>query len=213
MTSVALFQSSFNACPLVAIIRGVRPDECEDIGAVLIEAGIRIIEVPLNSPDPLDSIGRLADRFGHQALIGAGTVLTPDQVAQVADVGGRLIVSPNSDSRVISAACEAGLVSAPGFFTATEAMTALAAGAHALKLFPAEAAGPHVVKALRAVLPRDIPLLAVGGIDPGRMADYFTAGADGFGLGGALYRPGQTAEMVYFNACAFIAALPDKATR
>lgn len=213
MTPLSLFQSSFKTCPLVAIIRGVCAHESEDIGAALIEAGIRIIEVPLNSPDPFDSIGRLAARFGNMALIGAGTVLTPAEVAQVAGVGGQLIVSPNANPPVIAATREVGMVSAPGFFTPTEAMAALAAGANALKLFPAEAAGPKVVKALRSVLPQDIPLLAVGGIIPESMAGYFEAGANGFGLGGALYRPGQSAEVVYASACRFIAALPDGANR
>ena len=207
MTALDKFQLHFDACPLVAIIRGATPDECEDIGAALIEAGFRIIEIPLNSPDALMSIERLATRFGDRVLIGAGTVLTAPQVAQLADAGGQIIVSPNTDRQVIEATCVAGLISAPGFFTPSEAFQAIAAGANSLKLFPAEAAGPEVVKALRAVVPAAIPLLAVGGIKPQSMAAYLAAGADGFGLGGALYSPGHTANQVAENAKAFMAVL------
>lgn len=210
MTFLTQFETCLAACPLVAIIRGVRPDECEDIGAALIEAGIRIIEVPLNSPDPFDSIGRLASRFGGEALIGAGTVMTVDDVGRVVESGGRIIVSPNSNPMVIEATVSAGLVSAPGVFTPTEAFAALAAGAHVLKLFPADIAGPRAVKALRAVLPPDILLLAVGGVQPETMAAYFEAGARGFGLGSALYSPGDTAETVSVKASAFITALRDR---
>lgn len=205
------FRTYFAACPLIAIIRGVTPDEAEAVGDALVEAGIRIIEVPLNSPDPLESIRRLARRFEGQALIGAGTVLRTEQVTQVADAGGGIIVSPNANTVVISAAAHAGLVSAPGYFTPTEAFAALQAGAHVLKLFPAEAAPPAVVKAQRAVLPRDVPLVIVGGVTPDKMAGYFAAGADGFGLGGALYRPGQSAAEVSRQAQAFAAALREQA--
>ena len=207
MTPLDSFRRFFAACPLIAIIRGVEPDEAEAIGAALFEAGIRIIEVPLNSPRPLDSIGRLAERFGDVALIGAGTVLKPEQVSEVAEAGGRIIVSPSTDAQVIAATVRAGLVSAPGYFTPSEAFAALAAGAHLLKLFPAEAAPPAVVKAQRAVLPASVPLVAVGGITPDKVAAYRAAGADGFGLGGGLYRPGQSAEEVAAQARAFVAAL------
>jgi len=207
MTALADFERYFGACPLVAIIRGVTPDEVEGIGEALIGAGIRIIEVPLNSPDPRGSIGRLARRFGEEALIGAGTVLEPEDVARVADVGGRLIVSPNTDVLVIEAVVEAGLVSAPGYFTPSEAFDALNAGAHALKLFPAEAASPAVVKAQRAVLPKDVPLIVVGGVTPDKMGAYLEAGADGFGLGGGVYKPRQTPEQVAAQARAFVAGL------
>lgn len=206
-SSLAAFTTQFAACPLIAIIRGVTPGEVEAVGDALVEAGIRIIEVPLNSPDPLVSIERLAQRLGDVALIGAGTVLTVDQVTQVADAGGRIIVSPCVNPQVIAATAAAGLVSAPGYFTPSEAFTALDAGAHALKLFPAEAASPAVVKAHRAVLPRDVPLVVVGGITPDAMAPYFAAGAHGFGLGGALYRPGQTSAEVAAQARAFVAAI------
>lgn len=210
MTAPHDFAAHFAACPLVAIIRGVRPEEVEGIGDALFEAGFRIIEVPLNSPAPLDSIKRLARRLGDRALIGAGTVLRPDQVAEVAGSGGRIVVSPGSDPDVIAATVAAGMVSAPGYFTPSEAFAALKAGAHALKLFPAEAAGPAVVKAHRAVLPAELPLLVVGGVTPERMGEYLAAGANGFGLGGALYKPGQSAAQVAAQARAFVAALPEK---
>jgi len=201
------FRRHFLDCPLIAIIRGVVPDEVEGIGDALFEAGFRIIEVPLNSPEPLRSIERLARRYGDSALIGAGTVLQPEQVASVADAGGRIIVSPNAHAPVIAATIAAGLISAPGYFTPTEAFSALRAGAHVLKLFPADAASPEVVKAQRAVLPKEAPLVVVGGITPEKMATYFAAGADGFGLGGAVYKPGQSAAEVSTQARAFAAAL------
>ena len=207
MTALTLFRSLFAECPLVAIIRGITPEEAEGIADALYEGGIRIIEVPLNSPDPLESIRRIAKRFGDRALVGAGTVLRTDEVAQVAEAGGRIIVSPSADKTVIAAAAAAGLVSSPGYFTPSEAFAALGAGAHVLKLFPAEGAPPAVLKAQRAVLPKDLPILPVGGITPDRMAAYFAAGANGFGLGSALYRPGASPEAVHTNALAFQAAL------
>jgi 2-dehydro-3-deoxyphosphogalactonate aldolase len=207
MTSADTFTRHFASCPLVAILRGITPDEAESVGAALIAAGVRIIEVPLNSPEPLESIARLSRRFGEEALIGAGTVLDPADVARVADAGGRLMVSPGSDPAVIAATRAAGMVSAPGFFTPSEAFAALRAGANALKLFPAEAASPAVVKALRAVLPKDVPLLVVGGVTPEKVRAYLDAGADGFGLGGALYSPGTSAEEVGRRATAFVEAV------
>ena len=203
-----LFQKYFAICPLVAIIRGVTPDQAEGVGEALYAAGIRIIEVPLNSPDPLKSIERLADSLGERALVGAGTVLKASQVADVQAAGGRLIVSPNTNADVIAATVAAGLVSCPGFFTPTEAFAALAAGAYALKLFPAEAATPAVVKAQRAVLPRDVPLLVVGGVKADGLAAWLDAGADGFGLGSGLFKPGDTPEQVLDQARAYVAALP-----
>jgi 2-dehydro-3-deoxyphosphogalactonate aldolase len=202
-----LFGRCMSQCPLVAILRGVEPHEVEAIGGALIDAGLRIIEVPLNSPDPLDSIARLARRFGEQALIGAGTVIDPGDVARVADAGGRLAVSPNTDPRVIGASVAAGLVSAPGYFTPSEALAAIRAGAHAIKLFPAEAASPAVVKAHRAILPHGVPLIVVGGITPESMEAYLTAGANGFGLGSALYARGFAAGEVAARARAFVAAV------
>lgn len=210
MTNDERFARSFAQCPLVAILRGLTPDEAEPIGAALIEAGVRIIEVPLNSPDPLASIERLARRFGGEALIGAGTVIDSSDVGRVADAGGGLIVAPNTEPGVIRAARAAGMVAAPGYFTPTEAFAALAAGASALKLFPAEAAPPAVVKAQRAVLPKAVPLIVVGGITPERMGAYRAAGADGFGLGSALYAPGMSAGDVAARARAFVAGLEEQ---
>jgi 2-dehydro-3-deoxyphosphogalactonate aldolase len=207
MTPSDALKARLRECPLVAIIRGVTPGEAEATGATLFEAGFRIIEVPLNSPEPLDSIARLARMLGEEALIGAGTVLDAQGVARVRDAGGRLIVSPNTDLDVIRASVEAGLVSMPGFFTPSEAFAALDAGAHGLKFFPAEAATPAVIRAQRAVLPADVPLLVVGGITPDGMEKWTEAGADGFGLGSALYRPGQSVADTKANARAFVAAL------
>lgn len=210
MDKVETFQALFAVCPLIAIIRGVEPGEAEAIGEALVDAGIRIIEVPLNSPRPLDSIARLARRLDGRALVGAGTVLQVEEVAEVAAAGGGIIVSPSTKPEVIEATAQAGLVSAPGYFTPSEAFVAIEAGAHVLKLFPAEAAPPAVVKAQRAVIPRAMPLVVVGGISPDKMAAYRAAGADGFGLGSALYRPGRSAAEVGAAAAAFVAALEEK---
>lgn len=207
MNAERIFAGHFQTCPLIAILRGMTPDMAGDIGEALVAAGIRVIEVPLNSPAALDSIARLAKQVGQRAMIGAGTVLDPQDVARIADAGGQIIVSPNPDPAVIKATVQAGLVSAPGYFTPGEGFAALAAGAHVLKLFPAEAASPAVVKAHRAVLPPATPLLVVGGIMPGSMADYLAAGANGFGLGSAVYRPGQSPETVAAQAREFIRAL------
>ncbi len=201
------FRFYFGQCPLVAIIRGVTPDEAVGIGDAVFAAGIRIIEVPLNSPGPIASIGRLAERLGDRALIGAGTVLDPADVARIADVGGHLIVSPNTYVPVIEAAVTAGLVSMPGFFTPSEAFDALRVGAHALKFFPAVAAGPSAVKAMKAVLPPAVPVLVVGGVSPGTVQAWLEAGADGFGLGSGVYRPGQDAETVGRQGASFVAAV------
>ena len=191
---------------MIAILRGIQPDEVEAIGDALVEAGFAIIEVPLNSPRPLDSISRLAKRFGGQAIIGAGTVLRVEEVVAVGDAGGTLIIAPNTNGRVIAAAVECGLVAMPGFLTPSEAFTALEAGASALKLFPAEAASAGVLTAMRAVLPADTRILPVGGIKPSTLGEWRAAGASGFGLGSALYRPGMSAAEVAENARAFSAA-------
>lgn len=207
MSHLTDFDAAFAKCPLIAILRGVKPDEVEGIGDALVDAGFTLIEVPLNSPEPLASIARLAKRFAGRAVIGAGTVLTPAQVEGVRDAGGTMIISPNANTAVIAASAAAGLVSLPGVVTPTEAFAALDAGAIALKLFPAEGSSPAILKAMRAVLPRDLRLLPVGGITPDNMGPWRDAGADGYGLGSALYKIGLTAEQVGANARAFVAAL------
>lgn len=198
--------SAMSACPLVAILRGITPGECEAVGAALVGEGFRLIEVPLNSPDPIESIRIFAERFGEQALIGAGTVMSPEAVAQVADAGGRIIVMPHSDPAVIRAAKARGLICLPGVATPTEAFAALAAGADALKLFPAEAMPPHIVKAWRAVVPAAVRLLPVGGIGADNMRAYLQAGASGFGIGSTLYKPGKSADAVRQDAKTLVAA-------
>lgn len=203
----ALFHRYFDLCPLVAIIRGVTPDEVVAVGEAIFAAGIRIIEVPLNSPDPLESIRRMSSAMGDRALIGAGTVLTVQQVHDVQQAGGKLVVSPNTNIDVIRATATAGMVSAPGYFTPSEAFAALDAGATALKLFPAEAATPAVVKAQRAVLPKDLPLLIVGGVSPHTMGPWLAAGADGFGLGSGVFVTGRSPDEVGKRARAYVDAL------
>jgi 2-dehydro-3-deoxyphosphogalactonate aldolase len=194
-------------CPLVAILRGVRPEEVEAIGDALIAEGIAIIEVPLNSPDPIESIRRLAARCGDRALVGAGTVLDPADCARIAAAGGKLVVTPHADPEVVRAAKAAGMLAVPGFMTPAEAFALLRAGADGLKLFPAEAASPAVVKALLAVLPKGTAILPVGGIEAGNMTPWRVAGAAGFGIGSAIYRPGDTAEVVARKARALVASL------
>jgi 2-dehydro-3-deoxyphosphogalactonate aldolase len=183
--------------PLVAILRGLEPEKAVETGAALVEAGFRIIEVPLNSPDPLVSIRRLADAFGARAVIGAGTVLRVEEVTAVAEAGGRLIVSPNTDVAVIRATKAAGLVSAPGAATPSEMFAALAAGADIVKMFPAEALAPAVLGAWRAVAPKGTRLVPVGGVAEGNMTAYRAAGAAGAGLGSSLFKPAMSlAEIV-----------------
>lgn len=200
------FATAFAELPLVAILRGIRPEEAEAAGGALVDAGFTMIEVPLNSPEPLASIETLARRFGDRALIGAGTVLTTQAVGQVQDAGGALVVSPNADTAVIAETARRAMASLPGYFTPTEGFAALDAGATGLKLFPAEAASPAVVKAHRAVLPRELPLLVVGGVSPDTMEPWRAAGANGFGLGSALYRIGMSAQEIGANARAFAQA-------
>ena len=207
MSRIAEFDAAFRRCPLIAILRGVTPNEVVAVGEALFDAGFRLIEVPLNSPDPLDSIARLAKAFAGRAVIGAGTVLREADVAAVRAAGGTMIVSPNTNVEVIAATASAGLVSLPGFATPSEAFAALDAGATALKLFPAEGASPAVLKAMRAVLPRGVRVLPVGGITPDNLAPWLQAGAAGFGLGSALYAPGLAATEVAARARKFIAAL------
>ena len=197
---------AFAELPLVAILRGIRPEEAEAIGAALVNTGFRIIEVPLNSPEPLRSIEIMAKRFGEAALIGAGTVMSPEATRQVIDTGGRLIVMPHADPEVIRAAKQARAWCLPGVATPTEAVAALKAGADALKLFPGEALPPSVVKAWKAVLPPGTRLLPVGGINPESMRDYVAAGADGFGIGSALYKPGSPVAEIGRRAQTFVSA-------
>jgi 2-dehydro-3-deoxyphosphogalactonate aldolase len=193
-------------CPLVAILRGVQPEEAEGIAAALDAAGIAIIEVPLNSPRPLESIALLARQFGDRLLIGAGTVTTPDQVAAVADAGGRLLVTPHADPRLVTVAKARDMLAVPGFFTPAEAFALLGAGADGLKLFPAEAASPAVLRALLAVLPAGTPVLPVGGMDAASLPAWRAAGAAGFGIGSAIYRPGDDAATVTVKAQALLRA-------
>jgi 2-dehydro-3-deoxyphosphogalactonate aldolase len=199
------FRAALAACPLVAILRGITPDEAVAVGQALVDAGFRLIEVPLNSPEPLRSIAALQQAF-PQAVVGAGTVLRPSEVDEIADAGGRLVVAPNFSPAVVAAARARGLPCLPGVFTATEAFAALEAGATGLKLFPAELAGPAGVKALRAVLPTEALLLPVGGVTPDTLPAFRAAGSSGFGIGGALYRPGLPAADVGLRARAFVAA-------
>jgi len=200
-------RQALDELPLVAILRGLAPENALAVGQVLVDAGFRIIEVPLNSPRPFDSIRILAEAFGARALVGAGTVLRNEDVARVRDAGGRLIVMPHGDTAIIREAKSQGLPCVPGVATPTEGFTALAAGADGLKMFPAEAIPPAVVKAWRAVFPPETLLMPVGGITPERMADYLAAGASGFGLGSALFVPSMTPAAVRERAQAFVSKL------
>ena len=186
--------------PLVAILRGVTPDEVVAVGEALVAAGIVVIEVPLNSPEPIESIRRLAARFGDVALIGAGTVIDTADCARIAAAGGRLVVTPHADPMVVQAAKAAGMLAVPGFLTPGEAFALLRAGADGLKLFPAEAASPAVLRAMLAVLPKGTPVLPVGGIDATNIPAWRDAGAAGFGIGSAIYKPGDTAATVVAKA-------------
>ena len=194
-------------CPLIAILRGVRPEEAEAVTEALAAHGIAIVEVPLNSPDPIASIARLTARFGERLLIGAGTVMGEAEVAAVAEAGGRLIVTPHAAAAVVRAAKRRGMVACPGMFTPTEAVAMLDAGADAIKLFPAEASSPAALRALRAVLPAGTLVLPVGGIDAATMPPWREAGAAGFGVGSSIYRPGDTPAQVSAKAAALTAAL------
>jgi 2-dehydro-3-deoxyphosphogalactonate aldolase len=207
MTHPALhtFERVMRRLPLVAILRGLTPAQAPAIGAALTDAGFGLIEVPLNSPEPLASIERLVAAH-PEALIGAGTVLTVQEVHAVHAAGGRLVVSPCLDAAVVRAALDRGMVCLPGVLSPSEAFAALRAGAHGLKLFPAEMTPPPVVKALRAVIPPQVPLLPVGGVTPQNLAAYRAAGASGAGLGSALYRPGDDADTVRAQALAFVQA-------
>lgn len=205
MSPHTAFDDARARLPLVAILRGIRSDEALGVGQALVDAGFTLLEVPLNSPDPLRSIERLA-RALPQALVGAGTVLDVDQVRAVHAAGAGLVVSPNTDAAVVRETVRLGLASVPGFATPSEAFAALGAGAHGLKLFPAEGASPTVLRAMRAVLPAEVPVFPVGGIGTAQFGPWREAGAAGFGIGSALYRPGDSASTVGERAAAFVAA-------
>jgi 2-dehydro-3-deoxyphosphogalactonate aldolase len=197
--------SALSACPLIAILRGITPLEAAAVGQVLWDAGFRILEVPLNSPQPLQSISKLREVL-PDALIGAGTVLSAPQVREVKAAGGQLVIAPNFDVAVVKAALDAGMLAIPGVATPSEAFAALAAGAHAIKLFPAEMISPAAVKAMRAVLPAQALLIPVGGMGAQNMAAYWQAGANGFGIGSSLYRPGKSIDQVARDAIELVAA-------
>jgi 2-dehydro-3-deoxyphosphogalactonate aldolase len=200
------FADALRETGLVAILRGIRPVDAVKVGQVLVDAGFRIIEVPLNSSEALTSIGLLAGRFGRDVVIGAGTVLAAAEVAAVARAGGRLVVAPNMDPEVVAATKDLGLAAVPGVATPTEAFAGVKAGADGLKLFPAEGIAPEIVGAWRAVLPKALPLIAVGGITPDRMVAYRAKGIDGFGIGSALFRPGCQLDDLRKRADSFVAA-------
>ena len=192
--------------PLVAILRGLEPERAVQVGEALVEAGFDIIEVPLNSPEPLVSIAALVEALGHRALIGAGTVLAEAEVDALAAIGAQLMVSPNCNPAVIRRSVAHGMVSLPGVLTPTEMFAAIDAGASGLKIFPAEIVGPAGLKAVRAVLPRQVPVLAVGGISAANMGDYLAAGAAGFGIGGALFMPGKPLAAIAADARTIVTA-------
>ncbi len=194
--------------PLIAILRGVKPDEVVEVAEALAAHGLAIVEVPLNSPDPFESVRRLVRQFGDRLLIGAGTVMTVQQVDQLAESGGRLVVTPHAADAVVRAAKRHGMIACPGIATPTEAFAMLAAGADGLKLFPAEASSPAALRALRAVLPAGTLTMPVGGIEPGNMQPWLEAGAVGFGIGGSIFRPGDTPQVVGDKAARLVAALP-----
>lgn len=193
--------------PLIAVLRGISPGEVLSICDELYKAGFLCLEVPMNSPDPLDSIARLAEAYGDKALVGAGTVVRVDDVEKIAKAGGKIIIMPHTDVEIIKESKRLDLCCVPGFSTPSEAYTALNAGADALKCFPAESHPPAIVKAFRSILPKDTIVIPTGGITPEKMADYFAVGVNGFGLGSALYRPGDTAESVAGKAEKFVAAM------
>jgi 2-dehydro-3-deoxyphosphogalactonate aldolase len=204
-----IFSEYFESCPLIAILRGIKPNEILTIGEALIEAGFRIIEIPLNSPEALKSIELAAKHFTNDILIGAGTVLNTDQVQKVSNAGGRLIVSPHADPLIVTKTKALNLFAIPGFCSVTEAQSMIRCNADALKLFPAEGNPPETLKAIRAVLDQSIHILPVGGITPEKIAPYLKAGANGFGLGSALYRPGDKPNEVSLKARDFLNAMKE----
>ncbi|WP_116083339.1 2-dehydro-3-deoxy-6-phosphogalactonate aldolase [Tropicimonas sp. IMCC34011] len=202
-----IFADALSTTPLVAILRGIETHEAGDIALALVDAGFTIAEVPLNSPDPLRSIAAMLEAAGDRLMVGAGTVLRAEDVDAVVDAGGQIIVSPDYKESVVRRTKERGAVSLPGISTPTEAFAAIDAGADGLKIFPAEASHPGVLKAWRAVMPADLPILPVGGIDETNLADWWQAGASGFGLGSSLYKPGRSAAEIGERAAAIRAAL------
>ncbi len=204
MSLMEQWRDALKTLPLVAILRGIRPSEALAVGEMLMEAGFKIVEVPLNSPDPFDSIKLLVQSLGPRAIVGAGTVLTVPDVETLKAVGGQICISPNANPAVIRRAKALGLISFPAFFTPTEAFSAIEAGADAIKLFPAELAGTTGLKAMKAVLPKTVPVFPVGGVNPDNMQDFIEAGAAGFGIGSAVFKPGDTPETVYKKAKAFV---------
>jgi 2-dehydro-3-deoxyphosphogalactonate aldolase len=200
------FEQAAEECGIIAILRGVKPEEADAVGDALFAAGIRIVEVPLNSPDPFNSITRLSSRFAGRMVVGAGTVLEEGHVDRVKAAGGEIIVAPDCNPTVIARAIAQGLVPVPGVFTPTEAFTAVRAGASHLKLFPAEAASPLTVRAWKAVLPRDARVYAVGGVTPFNIKTWWDAGCAGFGIGSNIYKPGMRADDVRRAADSFVAA-------
>ena len=205
---LAKFNAHMDALPLVAILRGLKPEEALEVGQAIVNAGFHILEVPLNSPDPLRSIQILAEAFPN-ALVGAGTVTTAQQVRDIKAASGQIIISPHLDDNVVCEAVNLGLISMPGVATPTEAFRAIALGAHGLKLFPAEMISPSVVKSMKAVLPGHVRLIPVGGIGAHNMADYRQCGASGFGIGSALFAPGKTVQAIGESAAAFVRAWHD----
>jgi 2-dehydro-3-deoxyphosphogalactonate aldolase len=211
--SAVSLRSYLTPLPLVAVLRGIAPGEIDAVAAALTDNGFRILEVPLNSPDPFESIRKLARGYGERCLVGAGTVLELADVQRVADAGGRLIIMPHGDVAIVREAKRLGLVCLPGVATPTEAFAALAAGADGLKMFPAEQLSPAVLKAWRAVLPKDALVFPVGGIRPDNMAPFWAAGANGFGTGSNLYQPGAAPDVVRAVAGQYAAAFAALATR
>ncbi len=201
---------TLNACleqmPLIAILRGISPDEAIPVTDILFEEGFKIVEVPMNSPDPLDSIGAIATAYGDRMLVGAGTVMSEKIVNSIADVGGRLIVAPHFDPEVVTAAKARGMYCCPGVQTPSEAFAALKCGADGLKIFPAEACPPNIIKAIRAVLPKDVKVVPVGGIHEGNMADYWKVNSNGFGIGSNLYKSGKSLDEIRAAAKSLVAA-------
>lgn len=206
---MTLWNEKFKEMPLVAILRGLSPEEAIDVSTVLVEAGIKILEVPLNSPNPLESISKMKTHFMDRAIIGAGTVLTGEAAKQVHDNGGELIVAPNLNADVAAMSKNCGMIYCPGILTPTEAFNALALGADALKIFPADAHPPSYIKSIRAVLPRDTTIIPTGGVEPDTIATYYQVGANGFGAGSSLYKPGKSLNEIAEMAAKLVSATKD----